>query len=208
MIVTGSPTRARTWDLRINSPSLYRLSYRGTEADYYSVSVKSGQSRGYHASVATRHRGAACRTSARSLRRRRCTVDEACSMEDDDRTVLVPARAGAPAPAGGSNVLPPGTKLREFEITGLIGEGGFGIVYLALGPFAAAQGRAQGIHAVGAGRARRGTQRRGQVGAPSRDLRGRAARASSTKRACWPSSTIRRWSRSIASGRRTAPPTW
>src|SRR5690606_35937937 len=23
------PTRARTWDLRINSPSLYRLSYRG-----------------------------------------------------------------------------------------------------------------------------------------------------------------------------------
>src|SRR5690606_15472278 len=27
----GSPTRARTWDLRINSPSLYRLSYRGPE---------------------------------------------------------------------------------------------------------------------------------------------------------------------------------
>ena len=27
----GSPTRARTWDLRINSPSLYQLSYRGTE---------------------------------------------------------------------------------------------------------------------------------------------------------------------------------
>jgi hypothetical protein len=26
----GSPTRARTWDLRINSPSLYRLSYRGS----------------------------------------------------------------------------------------------------------------------------------------------------------------------------------
>src|SRR6266853_958535 len=28
----GSPTRARTWDLRINSPSLYQLSYRGIEA--------------------------------------------------------------------------------------------------------------------------------------------------------------------------------
>jgi hypothetical protein len=28
-ILYGSPTRARTWDLRINSPSLYRLSYRG-----------------------------------------------------------------------------------------------------------------------------------------------------------------------------------
>ena len=28
----GSPTRARTWDLRINSPSLYQLSYRGIDA--------------------------------------------------------------------------------------------------------------------------------------------------------------------------------
>ncbi len=27
----GSPTRARTWDLRINSPSLYRLSYQGID---------------------------------------------------------------------------------------------------------------------------------------------------------------------------------
>ncbi len=30
----GSPTRARTWDLRINSPSLYQLSYRGTTCNY------------------------------------------------------------------------------------------------------------------------------------------------------------------------------
>src|SRR3954447_7577076 len=29
----GSPTRARTWDLRINSPSLYQLSYRGFAAE-------------------------------------------------------------------------------------------------------------------------------------------------------------------------------
>src|SRR2546422_11279060 len=29
---SGSPTRDRTWDLRINSPSLYQLSYRGIEA--------------------------------------------------------------------------------------------------------------------------------------------------------------------------------
>ena len=28
----GSPTRARTWDLRINSPSLYQLSYQGIAA--------------------------------------------------------------------------------------------------------------------------------------------------------------------------------
>ena len=30
----GSPTWARTRDLRINSPSLYRLSYRGKILDY------------------------------------------------------------------------------------------------------------------------------------------------------------------------------
>ena len=29
----GSPTWARTRDLRINSPALYRLSYRGIEPD-------------------------------------------------------------------------------------------------------------------------------------------------------------------------------
>ena len=29
----GSPTWARTRDLRINSPSLYQLSYRGNDAD-------------------------------------------------------------------------------------------------------------------------------------------------------------------------------
>lgn len=34
----GSPSRARTYDLRINSPSLYRLSYRG--------SVRAGNSTG------------------------------------------------------------------------------------------------------------------------------------------------------------------
>ena len=32
----GSPTWARTRDLRINSPSLYRLSYRGKSRDYSS----------------------------------------------------------------------------------------------------------------------------------------------------------------------------
>ncbi len=38
----------------------------------------------------------------------------------------------APAGAGGSeNCLPIGTRLSDFEITGVLGEGGFGIVYLA-----------------------------------------------------------------------------
>ena len=34
----GSPTWARTRDLRINSPALYRLSYRGTASNYSAVS--------------------------------------------------------------------------------------------------------------------------------------------------------------------------
>ncbi|MBQ0946243.1 protein kinase [Ideonella sp. 4Y16] len=62
--------------------------------------------------------------------------------DDDDRTVIrpvgassapTPAAPPAPAPApqdGGSN-LPIGTYLGEFELTGVLGEGGFGIVYLA-----------------------------------------------------------------------------
>ncbi len=44
--------------------------------------------------------------------------------------------AGPPPPAhpaspASSHTLPVGTRLRDFEITGLIGEGGFGVVYLA-----------------------------------------------------------------------------
>src|SRR5205823_12082010 len=34
-----SPTRARTWDLRINSPSLYQLSYRGTTCNYSGAAI-------------------------------------------------------------------------------------------------------------------------------------------------------------------------
>jgi hypothetical protein len=46
---------------------------------------------------------------------------------DDERTVVRPT-----GPAGRlGHILPVGTRLRDFEITGLIGEGGFGIVYLA-----------------------------------------------------------------------------
>ena len=36
----GSPTRARTWDLRINSPSLYQLSYRGITGNYSDTAVR------------------------------------------------------------------------------------------------------------------------------------------------------------------------
>ena len=40
-------------------------------------------------------------------------------------------RARAASPLQPGHTLPAGTRLRDYEITGLIGEGGFGIVYLA-----------------------------------------------------------------------------
>src|SRR5262245_18335472 len=50
---------------------------------------------------------------------------------DDDRTVAAQAPRGGAEPALSANALPFGTRLHEFEIVDLIGEGGFGIVYLA-----------------------------------------------------------------------------
>jgi serine/threonine protein kinase len=51
---------------------------------------------------------------------------------DDERTVQ-PAAGGASTARGpgGGNALPAGSRIGEFEIVGLVGEGGFGIVYLA-----------------------------------------------------------------------------
>lgn len=58
---------------------------------------------------------------------------------DDDRTVIKPVNRTQPPPAAAptpvhddhGNALPVGTYLGEFEITSMLGEGGFGIVYLA-----------------------------------------------------------------------------
>ncbi len=50
--------------------------------------------------------------------------------DDNERTIIRPrSQRSASAPLG--HTLPIGTYLRDYEINGLIGEGGFGIVYLA-----------------------------------------------------------------------------
>ncbi|MEF7614123.1 serine/threonine-protein kinase [Aquincola sp. MAHUQ-54] len=59
--------------------------------------------------------------------------------QDDDRTVIAPRTDGPAPPAArgpsasddDGNALPVGTRLGEFELTRVLGEGGFGIVYLA-----------------------------------------------------------------------------
>ncbi|MBC7727210.1 MAG: serine/threonine protein kinase, partial [Microbacteriaceae bacterium] len=64
----------------------------------------------------------------------------ATGVDDDQRTVIAPpgpgpvtvALATALASADMGNGLPVGTRLGEFELTALLGEGGFGIVYLAI----------------------------------------------------------------------------
>lgn len=60
------------------------------------------------------------------------------SPSDNDKTVVLGGNAEVAAPAptptaepDSHNALPMGTRLGEFEIVGLVGEGGFGIVYLA-----------------------------------------------------------------------------
>jgi serine/threonine protein kinase len=51
--------------------------------------------------------------------------------QDTDKTVMEPPRPAKADDEDHGNALPKGTRLGEFEITGLVGEGGFGIVYLA-----------------------------------------------------------------------------
>ncbi|WP_083440931.1 serine/threonine protein kinase [Aquincola tertiaricarbonis] len=65
----------------------------------------------------------------------------AAAAADDERTVFAPSpllgtdqpppRPPAASPDDNGNALPVGTRLGEFELTRVLGEGGFGIVYLA-----------------------------------------------------------------------------
>ncbi|MGQ0597913.1 protein kinase domain-containing protein [Aquabacterium sp.] len=60
-------------------------------------------------------------------------MSQAESAQPAPSTPSAPA-SGSPSPSAGGhsgNALPIGHRLHEFEITGLVGEGGFGIVYLA-----------------------------------------------------------------------------
>lgn len=49
----------------------------------------------------------------------------------EEQTLVLDGNCTAQTDANRPEFLPPGTRLHEFEIIGLIGEGGFGIVYLA-----------------------------------------------------------------------------
>jgi hypothetical protein len=58
LVFLGSPTWARTRDLRINSPALYQLSYRGTAANY---SGRPSRRRPLRGRPAARRAGSAAR---------------------------------------------------------------------------------------------------------------------------------------------------
>jgi len=56
----------------------------------------------------------------------------AAAMFDTERTVAMPRSDAAQLATGPGNLLPAGTRMGEFEIAGVVGEGGFGIVYRAI----------------------------------------------------------------------------
>ena len=51
---SGSPTWTRTRDLRINSPSLYQLSYQGKEAALYTANFQLSRLEGENQTIRSR----------------------------------------------------------------------------------------------------------------------------------------------------------
>ena len=99
------------------------------------------------------------------------------SDDDDDRPNHHPPADSPSArrPRRSGHTLPLGTHLRDYEITGLIGEGGFGIVYLAWDHSLQRKvAIKEYMPASMASRVARLLGDRRQVGAPPRHLRGRA----------------------------------
>ena len=118
----------------------------------------------------------------------------------EQRTLLLPRRDKG-------SQLERGHALQEFTVEQVLGLGGSSIVYLArdnkLDRRVALKEYLPGTIAM---RAPDGTVvPRLPRFAESYD---KGLRASSTNRACWVLLTTRHWSRSIASGPTTAPPTW
>jgi serine/threonine protein kinase len=130
------------------------------------------------------------------------TPPPGAAPDDLPRTVIEPRES-----EGGGAALPVGQALQEFVIEGLIGEGGFGIVYLArdtqLGRVVALK-EYMPTNLAQRGGDRSVTVRSERTARPSRSV----CAVSSTKPSCSRRSTIRRSSRCTGSGRRTAPPTW
>lgn len=59
------------------------------------------------------------------------TLSSPSGIARDEQTIVLGGTAPAQAADSPHDFLPSGTRLHEFEITGLIGEGGFGVVYQA-----------------------------------------------------------------------------
>ena len=90
---------------------------------------------------------------ARGRRRRRPSCVSGPARHAAARSA--PASPRSPGTTPGPAMPAAGTRLRDYEITGLIGEGGFGIVYLAWDHSLQRKVAHQGIHAVEHGDARR-----------------------------------------------------
>ncbi|WP_306544639.1 serine/threonine protein kinase [Malikia spinosa] len=59
------------------------------------------------------------------------TLSSPSGIARDEQTIVLGSTAAAQVADSPHDFLPSGTRLHEFEITGLIGEGGFGVVYQA-----------------------------------------------------------------------------